>query len=173
MVQTVEEWRVIDGYNGVYEVSSLGRVRSIDHYTTQVDNGTKCEHFYKGKLLKCVTDHYGYHQVELSGKKKKVHQLVARAFIANPDNLEIINHKDENRSNNAVENLEWCDRPYNVRYSLSKPVESFDLTTGDTVKKYKSIAEAVLDGHTRSAISSCVHKKLNHHHGFGWRFAEA
>ena len=166
-----EEWRGIDGYEDVYEVSNYGQVRSKDHYTTQVMKGTKCKHFYKGKVLTCVTDHYGYKVVVIDGKQKKVHQLVARAFIPNPNGFEIINHKDENRSNNNVENLEWCDRAYNIRYSLSRAVESFDLLSGKTVKQYASIADAVRDGFVRSGVSSCLHGKLNHHHGFGWRFA--
>lgn len=109
----IEEWRPIEGYEGLYEVSSLGRVRSLDRYDSS-------NHFRRGKILKLQTDGRGYLMVVLSSNNKAkmylVHRMVAIAFIPNPDNLPEVNHRDENPSNDNVDNLEWCDRKYNNNY---------------------------------------------------------
>ena len=113
----IEEWRPIEGYEGLYEVSNLGRVRSLDRYV-KYSNGQI--HLHKSKVLSLLKGEYGYIQVNLhcNGKNKRcfVHRLVAQAFIHNPDNLSEVNHKDEDKSNNNVDNLEWCNRSYNINY---------------------------------------------------------
>lgn len=107
----IEEWKPVVGYEGLYEVSSLGRVRSLDRFYYRL---------HKGKVLSPTKDRYGYLTVTLNcnGKSKtiKIHRLVAQAFIENPDNLPQVNHKDENPSNNNVDNLEWCTAKYNNNY---------------------------------------------------------
>ena len=113
----IEEWRPIEGYEGLYEVSSYGKVRSLDRYD-------RMNRFWKGRILKSYTDTVGYLNVRLcsNGKLKHhlVHRLVAKAFIPNPDNLPQVNHRDEYKNNNRVENLEWCDGKYNVNYGTRK-----------------------------------------------------
>ena len=113
----IEEWRPIEGYEGLYEVSNLGRVRSLDRYI-KYSNGNI--HLHKGKMLSPTKDTVGYLKVGLycNGKYKmfSVHRLVAQAFIPNPDNLPQVNHRDENPSNDNVDNLEWCDAKYNLNY---------------------------------------------------------
>ena len=108
-----EIWRPIEGYEGLYEVSSYGRVRSLDRYDNR-----NC--FRKGKVLSPIKDKDGYIQVSLYYNrkmyKKYVHRIVAEAFLPNPDNLPEVNHKDEDKTNNNVTNLEWCDRKYNLSY---------------------------------------------------------
>lgn len=105
-----EEWRDIEGYEERYQVSNLGRVKSLRNSQGQ----------YREKILTNTPDKIGYLTVGLSknGKRKnfKVHRLVAEAFIENPNNHPIINHKDENKQNNCVNNLEWCTYKYNNTY---------------------------------------------------------
>ena len=108
-----EEWRPIEGYEGLYEVSSYGRVRSLDRYDSR-------NHFRRGRILKLSYDTVGYLIVGLhsNGKAKTylVHRLVAQAFIPNPDNLPEVNHIDEDKMNNRVDNLEMCNREYNSNF---------------------------------------------------------
>ena len=114
---TEEIWRPVVGYEGLYEVSSYGRARSLDRYV-------RCDYekyrLHKGKVLSPGKDKDGYLSVVLScnGKHKKItiHRLVAQAFIPNPDDLPIINHRDEDKRNNRVDNLEFCDHKYNMNY---------------------------------------------------------
>ena len=112
-----EEWRPIEGYEGLYEVSSYGRVRSLDRYVKTCYEAYK---LHKGKILSPAKDKNGYLKVHLccNGKHNiiRVHRLVCKAFIPNPDNLPEVNHKDEDKTNNSVDNLEWCDRSYNISY---------------------------------------------------------
>ena len=119
-----EEWKAVEGYEGIYEVSNLGRVRSVDHLARHVSRtGTEFTVTYKGRIRKPYTDKDGRQRVMFKKDGKhvamKVHRLVAEAFIPNPDNLPYINHKDENPSNNRADNLEWCTHEYNVRYGTA------------------------------------------------------
>lgn len=103
----MEIWKEIEGYEGLYEISNLGRVKSL-----------------KGnKIRKPAKERCGYLFIALSKnnikKQYKVHRLVAQAFIDNPNNYPIINHKDEDKTNNKVENLEWCDHKYNSNYGTA------------------------------------------------------
>lgn len=106
----MEEWRDIKGYEGKYQVSNLGRVRSLR------DNFNRP----REKILSLQDDRQGYKYVNLYKNSKphtiKVHRLVAIHFIENPDNKPCVNHKDENKANNRVENLEWCTVAYNNCY---------------------------------------------------------
>ena len=109
-----EIWRPIPGYEGLYEVSSYGRVRSLDRF---IVDSLGHRRFYKGKVLSPIKDKYGYLSVKLQkGNKHNIHRIVAQVFIENIDNLPQVNHKDENKSNNRVDNLEWCDQAYNNLY---------------------------------------------------------
>ena len=114
-----EEWRTIKGFEK-YEVSNYGRVRSKDRVVIRND-GHKLT--LKGKLLKPITDHKGYVKVSIYNsngiKIPHVHRLVAIAFIENPNMLPQVNHKDGNKKNNNVNNLEWCDNKYNQIHALT------------------------------------------------------
>ena len=113
----IEEWRPIEGYEGLYEVSNTGRVRSVDRYIKTCYGSYR---LHKGKVLSPTKDRYGYLKVILScnGKCKtiNVHKLVAQAFIENPDNLPEVNHINEDKTNNRADNLEFCDHKYNMNY---------------------------------------------------------
>lgn len=113
----MEEWKAIDGFLGLYEVSNLGRVRSLDRIVPT----TRGQRHFHSYILSQTTDKKGYKTVLLckDGKQrtKKVHRLVAQAFIPNNDLLKQVNHKDGNKSNNNVANLEWCDNSYNQKHA--------------------------------------------------------
>lgn len=133
-----EEWRPVKGYDGIYEVSNFGRVRSLDRCVV-CSNGVRN---ISGQIIKPYTDTYGYKVVKLrNGKTRKmffVHRLVATSFICNPNNLPVVNHKDENKENNHSDNLEWCTEKYNTNYGSGK------FRKANTWKK--RIEQLTLDG---------------------------
>ena len=100
-----EIWKNIEGYEGKYQVSNLGQVKSM---------------IGQEKVLHPKKHRNGYLQIGLHKDKKRktmyIHRLVAQAFIPNPENLQQVNHKDENPSNNSMDNLEWCTAKYNMNY---------------------------------------------------------
>lgn len=110
-------WKDIQGFEGLYQVSNDGKVRSLDRIINYKDGRARLE---KGHKLKPHADKKGYTRVTLCKNNKckpyLVHRLVAMAFIPNPNNWPQVNHKDENKTNNTVWNLEWCDRIYNCNY---------------------------------------------------------
>lgn len=182
-----EEWRDIKGYEDLYQVSNLGRVRSLDRY----EFFSLGKRFRKGIIIKSSEDKNGYNRVSLTkdGKQKFffVHRLVAEAFIPNPNNLPFINHKDEVKYNNCVDNLEWCTHEYNMNYGnrlqkcsksltnrrdLSKSVLQFTLD-GTFVAEYPSTMEAErMLGVNHSSISACCRGKkyLKTVGGYKWRY---
>jgi hypothetical protein len=113
-----EEWRSIPNYEGIYEVSSLGRVRSIDRTTTTPDGRSWRT---KGRILVQGKTKDGYKKIMLSKSNKVksflVHRLVAVCFIDNPEGKETVNHKDGDKSNNTPENLEWMSHKENMNHA--------------------------------------------------------
>lgn len=173
-----EIWKDIEGYEGYYQVSNLGRVRSLDSLAWN-HNGYAPK---KGVVLVSRANATGHHTVHLSkdGKSKIqfVHRLVACAFIPNPNNYPIINHKDENPSNNCVENLEWCTHKHNMNYGNrpfignAKCLKQIDKD-GIVVGRFRSLAEAARKtGINRGNISSVLNGgKYRHNAGnYKWEF---
>lgn len=113
-----EIWKPIPGYEGYYEASSLGRIRSVDRYT---HNGWGSYTYHKSQLMKCRIVSNGYAHVKLTknGQRSEplVHRIIAVVFLPNPFNLPQINHRDGNKANNAVSNLEWCTGSDNQLHS--------------------------------------------------------
>jgi len=118
----IEIWRPTKGFEGYYEVSNLGSVRSIDRVV--YDKVRKCYRLLKGKTLTIRDNGHGYKTVMFCRDhkiyNKYVHILVAESFLDNPDHLPTVNHKDENKENNRVDNLEWCSQYYNNEYGTRK-----------------------------------------------------
>lgn len=151
----MEIWKSIRGYETLYEVSSYGRVRSLKHLVKQSGNkGATFSRYYNGKVITQREGIGGYIFVCLSNgaskKTMRVHKLVAEAFIPNPNNYPQINHKDENKSNNRVDNLEWCSPSYNcnygtridrIRVKTGKPVRQYDIN-GNFIQEFPSVSEA-------------------------------
>lgn len=191
-----EEWRDIAGLEGRYQVSNLGRVKSLDREEYRRDaNGGYATFKYKGKVLSLVKSSHGYAIVPL-GKNKpfnSVHRLVAGAFIPNPENKPFINHIDGDRLNNMVSNLEWCtnqenqihardvlrvmDEPYNSK--RVKCVETGDVFINASyaaafargVKQRKDIPKAIIRltaGNIRMAASPKYPRKTCM--GYHWEF---
>lgn len=167
--ECVEEWRDIIGYEGLYQVSNLGRIRSVRR---RLCNGK----IRNGSNVAAFPDAFGYWRVKLHvggiGKRFMVHRLVARAFVENPNNLPYVNHKDEDKSNNAACNLEWCDQRYNINYGTrtekasGENTKNSKLTNKDIIfirehyvcrdKEYGSRQLAKMFGVSISAINRVV-----------------
>ena len=163
-----EYWKPVVGYEGLYEVSNWGGVKSLK--------------FGKEKILKPQKDKDGYLQVTLCKnnikKVYKVHRLVAEAFLDNPNNYKEVNHKDENKTNNVVTNLEWCDRKYNQNYGtrtervaekISKIVLQYDLE-GNFIKEWESTRECDRNGFNQGAVAACCRGELKKYKGFLWEY---
>ena len=170
----MEEWRPVVGYEGLYEVSNMGRVKSLER--TVWDN-RGCYRTVHERILKPRKDRSGYLQVNLSkdGKVKwcTVHRLVAIAFLDNADNLPEVNHKDEDKTNNCVENLEWCSRSYNMEYSYGKSVLAIHKING-LILEFTSIHEAERQlGIANQSICACLKGKTKSAGGYVWYYSDA
>lgn len=183
-MQTQEEiWKDVVGYEGLYQVSNLGRVRSLGF-----------DKWHKGKILNCRFDSRGrylYVSLHKNGNSIRisVHRLVAITFIPNPKKLPCVNHKDENMSNNKVENLEWCDYSYNATYGNARYKNIIQRTknnsknrelpvlmkddNGNILKRFRSCFEASrFIGVSRVTIRRCCinRKEGKNHHAGGYCF---
>ena len=183
----METWKDIKGYEGLYQVSDAGNVRSCDHVVKN-RSGMALK---KGKILaQANVDKTHYKKVTLYrnnvGKTFLVHRLVAMAFIDNPEGYEQINHIDENPSNNAMSNLEWCDAKYNVTYgsrtekSIKKrtgtPVGEQAILqyslTGELIQRFESAVKAAKAiGGDNSSICRCANGKNKTSYGYYWKWA--
>ena len=181
VIDIKEEWKSIKGYEGLYEVSNYGNVRSLDRYAS---NGRKII-LYSGKVLSKNLGTNGYHSVQLSKdnqvNRKMIHRLVAEAFIPNPDELSQVNHIDENKLNNHVSNLEWCTAKYNTNYGgaikrssekrKGKPLKSkwVKIMCVETGEVFDSVLMASRITNTnKSAISMVLNGKRNKAGGSSW-----
>ena len=155
-----EKWKNVDGFDN-YLVSNKGRVM----------NGKT------GRILRPASDGHGYDKVVLCKNgitsTKKVHRLVGEAFIDNPNELDTINHIDENKHNNTADNLEWLSLADNIRYSNCKPVEMYDLKSGRLLCTFNSLTECSrLTGFDDSTISMACRGQYKKAYGYIWRYKD-
>lgn len=159
-----EIWKPVVGYEGLYEVSNLGRVKGLFWLQPPSKNNVR---FHYERILKGHINKKGYKSVNLTknGKKKayKIHRLVAMAFIPNPQNYPMINHKNEIKSDNRLENIEWCDNGYNQRYGNAQVNKYRKIVQiGENFRKeYSSLTEASRQTGLRIAlIWKCANHRL-------------
>jgi NUMOD4 motif/HNH endonuclease len=128
----MEFWTSIKGYEGYYEVSNLGEVRSVDREYVVKRNGTEYVQRAKSRIRKLHTRKDGYLQTDLNKDAKHknvlIHRLVAEAFIENPNNLKEVNHIDGDKTNNTVKNLEWVNGSENVQHAFKVGINKTKLT---------------------------------------------
>lgn len=188
-----EKWKYIDetGFEGYYQISNFGRVRSVDRTIISKDGRRR---FYQGKLLTLKSDKDGYKYVILKNKGKsktlKVHRLVGEYFVPNPDNKPFINHLDESKDNNVFTNLEWVTPKENSNYGtaierathnrnyedisrkqLNDVSKSKPIVVYKKVAIYPSVAEAGRQlGLSESSIRRCCHGEQSHVNTYIFRY---
>ena len=174
-----EIWKDIKDYEGLYQVSNWGRVKSMNY-----------NHSGKEKILKTGTYKSGYLYVVLYKNNKRrhlsIHRLVAEAFLEIPEDIKQyigtvylqVNHKDENKQNNNVENLEFCDIKYNCNFGtrtervaekISKIVLQYDLE-GNFIKEWKSTMECDRNGYNHGHVAACCRGELKKYKGFIFKY---
>lgn len=154
------------GYEGIYGITSCGKVWS----------------YKRQKFLVPIADKKGYLYVNLykdkEGSRYYIHRLVAMAYISNPENLPQVNHKDENKANNCLQNLEWCDAKYNINYgncitkiSNSKKIPILQYTLdGEFIKEWPSATDVGKE--VKSFICKCLKGKNKTAYGYIWKYKE-
>ena len=167
-----EIWKDIPEYEGYYQISNLGRIKSLHNYRGKesiIKPRIKQEYLTIGLRKNNVR------------KWKRIHRLIAEAFIPNPNNYPVVNHKNENKLDNRIENLEWCTVGYNntygsrlkrVKQKVSKPVIQYDLQ-GNYIKEFESIGDAAREINTNAGnIIKCCKRnpKYNKVKGYVWRY---
>jgi len=178
-----EIWKDIVGYEGLYQVSNLGRVKSLER---TINHKTCYGGLYhvKGRILKSKLEKDGYYRIGLSKNKIKkyyrINRLVAETFIPNPNNYPVVNHKDENKLNNRVDNLEWCSIKYNINYgtgiarrtkTISIKINQYDLND-NFIKTWNSINEAVRFYNGNTQICQCCKGKRKYASGYKWKYVD-
>lgn len=198
MEKCIEVWKDIKGYEGLYQVSNYGRVKSLARFRIGRKSDGRLIPI-KERIMRNVVSNFGYHRVELFisgvGKSFFVHKIETEAFIPNPHNLPQVNHKDEDKTNNFIwinedgtvdpdkSNLEWCTAKYNTNYgtgierakqkhinhkSISKQVLQFALN-GEFIKEYPSTHEAERQtGIRHTAIGKCCRQLIHYHTAGGF-----
>lgn len=176
----VEVWKPVPGYEQFYEVSNFGRVRSFSRPVRKRRGNKVVLEMQEGRILKPAVTHKGYFAVKLYDDTKShmfpIHRLVLSTFVPNPENLPQVNHKDENKQNNRVDNLEWCSAKYNRNYGSVrswnyKPVKQFTKAR-EFIREFESIISASrCTGIAATNIGNCAKHKRPSAGGYIWQYA--
>ena len=192
-----EIWKDIPDYEGLYQVSNLGRVRSLDKEISFINRwGQRAVRTQKGKIMKTGIKKNGYEDICLSKlgirEYPTIHRLVAKAFMPNPEELPCINHKDENKLNNNVNNLEYCSFSYNRNYGEAPKILAKTISNtkkGQPIPRLrKAINQFTLDGTfiktwdgavtadkelkiPKNSICSCLKGRYKTAGGYIWKYA--
>lgn len=178
-IELDNDWRDIKGFPH-YQINRAGQIKRLDAIITD-SNGI--DFFRKGKIISNRKHKNGYIQTTLTENgiqyTKFIHVLLAEAFIPNPNNLYLVNHKDENPSNNSLDNLEWCDYSYNANYSIEKirkahekeqkAVIRIDRITKEE-KEYKGLREAARDNKVHHSSIRRVILSGGYCGGYKWKY---
>lgn len=182
-MQEQEIWKDIPGYEGLYQVSNLGNVKGLPSRRVYSDGRV---HYYPERVLKQHTIRRNNKQVCLTvggnHRSFRVHRLVAMAFLPNPNNYDQVNHKDENPSNNNIDNLEWCSAEYNLNYgtrnkraseSRGKVVLQYSFD-GELLREFSGAREAArqmgLEANCGANIQNCCNGKRRSAYGYVWQW---
>lgn len=181
----IEIWKDIPGYEGYYQASTFGNIRSVDRIIAVNRKGISYNLHIKGKLLVPVVHWDNRVVVSLAKGGKKIiniGRLVALTFIPNPHNFPEINHKDENPRNNCVWNIEWCEKYYNLLYGTRiercskgkwKKVKQYDKNTGVLINTYDSLKSVEEAGVCKAKlVSACCRGKSKTAGGYIWCYAD-
>lgn len=173
----MEQWKQVVGYEGLYEVSDNGRIRSIDRAIKRCDG---VEWQLQGVVRVQPIDKRGYPSVVLSKdgvrKTHRVHRIVMDAFAPSGRKREV-NHIDGNKINNRLENLEWATSSENKIHASrtglikSKPVIAYDPKTGTVFREYQNMQQVEIDGYSKGNVCECCNGRRQKHGGLAWRYA--
>lgn len=170
-----------------YVISNYGRLKRLAHTSSAKGKQRQYKQFLKERICRFSVNAHGYLTFQFHGHKKAklAHRLVAEAFIPNPHNLPMINHKDENPSNNKVNNLEWCDAKYNsnygtsrnrrsktmlnVRKNINRIIKQYTLN-GEYIKSFQGELEIKSEGYQYGAITACCRHESRYSQGYVWRY---
>ena len=185
-----EIWKDVKDFEGIYQISNLGNFKSVDRINIHKDRwGNSIKYKIKGKPKRYSLNNKGYCVIQLykNGKTKHylLYRLVAEAFIPNPNNLPEVNHKDENKLNNCIDNLHWCTRIYNNTYGIQskegrrktskfrmKKVNQYNLK-GELLMTFDGIRVAEeKTGINNRNICGCCKGKTKTAGGYVWRYAD-
>jgi len=186
----IEIWKEIQGYEGSFEASNLGHIKSLSRYVKHPKGGLKK---IRERILKQQNGTNGYFIVSLNGVSKTVHRLVASAFILNSENKAEVNHIDGNKKNNRIDNLEWAtiseNRFHAYKNGLQKAPFSMLGRKGKNCPNSKSVAKILQNGEKvfydsltiaqnktkidRSSIRRCIVGQQNHAGGYKWEYLKS
>lgn len=168
-IMTNQEWKDIQGYEGIYQVSNDGRVKTLER-KVKWKNTLRT---IKEKTLEPNLNTSGHYQMHFfDGTRHLLHDLVAQAFIPNPNNYTTVHHKNEDKTDNRVENLMWMDFGEHTAMHHNMRVDQIDCITGEVLHQWESATEAAKQlGFSQAHISQCCNGKRNKHKGYKWSYS--